>query len=438
MSLTARDELTQHIVAEVERRADDALACLRGLLLASRDGEAATQAEVSRQLSNIGLHPETVIASGSDLPTVGEFAHPDEIDPSERSSIVAATGGVGPSLLIWAHPDGMPFDGGAGWTRDPYAGTVEDGRIYGWGIADDLSGVAAGIMTVDVLKGLGLERNGNLMIASTPSKGHASGILAVMRAGYVADAGVYLHPAESGHGLHDIKALAPGMLRFKVRVAGQHPDTLEPNHTLFAHLGADPMATLERVLSNLRELDAQRAARLHHPALAEMVGRSTGLLVSMVHAGESASRLPASAEAVVTILLPPGERLSDLQQEVERVVSNAATDITVEPSIDWLFGTTAAEVPADSQLYRAVHHAIEDVTGNTPRYYPGRTASEIRQTMLNYGMPSVGIGPLAGSLTQAGHVDEWLDVGDYLKMISVCALTAARWISATGCDKRTR
>jgi acetylornithine deacetylase len=337
----------------------------------------------------------------------------------------------GPALMLWAHPDGMPFDNGDGWTHDPFAGEIDAGRMYGWGIADDLSGVAAALMTADILRGLRIRLRGNLVIASTPSKGHASGVLEVLNSGVRVDAGIYLHPAESGNGLRDIKALAPGMLRFRIRVSGKGPDTAEPNHALYAHQATDPIENMHQLIDALRALDARRAARLHNAAMEGLVGRSTNMLVSTLKGGETLSRVATSCEAVITFVTPPGEAIEQVRDEIMqtlRTASNADPWQGDDPlQVDWLFGTSGVQVAEDDSLYRSVASAIENVTGSAPRYYAGHTASEIRQPILNYGIPAVGIGPLAGSLTQAGNTDEWLDVGDYLRMIAVCAVAACRW-----------
>ena len=42
-------------------------------------------------------------------------------------------------------------------------------------------------------------------------------------------------------------------------------------------------------------------------------------------------------------------------------------------------------------------------------------------------IPSVGIGPLAGDLTQAGGRDEWVDVKDYIRAIKICAQIIVDW-----------
>lgn len=422
------------IRAELNRREADALDTLRELLQASRGGEEAVQQIVVQRLDALGYEPTIVRASGRVLSTSGEFAAQSLVDPAVRTSVAGRRGGgaAGHTLMIWAHPDAAPFDGADGWTVDPFAGEIVGGRIYGWGIADDLSGVAAALMTADILHSLDMRLTGDLVIASTPSKGHASGVLAVLDSGQQVDAGLYLHPAENGRGLADIKALSPGLIRFRLRVMGHEPESVEPNHALYVHLGADPVEKMDTILAKLRQLVQRRSKSLANEALRREVGRTTSMLVSSLHAeAESSSRMARECTAVITITSPPGERIGDLRDAIQRAIDSVvARDAWLKahpPQVEWLYGTSAVEVSEDDPLYQVVSSSVEAVTGTEPRYYPGHAASEIRQPMLNYGVPAVGLGPLAGSFTQAGQVDEWLDIGDYLRTIVIGAVAAMRW-----------
>ena len=99
---------------------------------------------VAAEARSLGCTVEIVRYRPGDVPMVGEFASARAIDAGERESVVArfpGTGG-GRSLIFFAHPDGEPVAGTERWKRDPFAGIVEGGRIHGWGVADDLSGVA--------------------------------------------------------------------------------------------------------------------------------------------------------------------------------------------------------------------------------------------------------------------------------------------------------
>ena len=59
--------------------------------------------------------------------------------PAVYAEIPAPPGA--PTVLLYAHYDIQPAPMDQGWTRDPFAPAVEDGRLYGRGAADDKSGV---------------------------------------------------------------------------------------------------------------------------------------------------------------------------------------------------------------------------------------------------------------------------------------------------------
>ncbi len=301
--------------------------------------------------------------------------------------------------------------------------------MYGWGIADDLSGVAALLVVAAILNDLEAPMP-RVVLASTPSKGHASGVLAALDIVENVGAGIYLHPAESGNGLDDIKALAPGMLRLRVTTAGRLPDTREPNHTLYAEQAVDPIEPMFHLIRALRDFNTKRAN--------QSSGDSSGtMMVSALRAGDSISRIPRSCEAVITFSMPVGEDLEATRLLVSSAIEDASREhdwLADHPAqIDWLFGTTGVETPEDHPLYAAVSSAAEDIIGRTPRYYAGHIASEIRQPILNYGIPCLGIGPRSGSLAQAGATtDEWLDLDDFFNMIAVCVLGAFRWSTSKG------
>ena len=63
------------------------------------------------------------------------------------------------------HIDVVPA--GQGWTFDPWAGEVRDGRVYGRGTCDMKGGLAAAIVAVETLLESGIELPGALEISGT-------------------------------------------------------------------------------------------------------------------------------------------------------------------------------------------------------------------------------------------------------------------------------
>ena len=226
----------------IQTKRDAYIEVLRELLAASADGEEALQLAIAGRFSRLGCEVESINSAPNRFVLDSDFAPPADQPEADRVSVVAAQQGAGDgrSLLIFAHPDSEPVTDTSQWKHDPFAGAIENGRMYGWGIADDLSGVVAMICALDAIQSAGLELSGQVICASTVSKRRAQGIYAVLERGYHADAAIYLHPAESGAGLSDIKSRASGILRFRISVRGQLPDTAEPTHTPFSHSEHQP------------------------------------------------------------------------------------------------------------------------------------------------------------------------------------------------------
>ncbi len=402
----------------------DPVAFLQQLIRAQRDGEAAVQRCVADAARALGCSVETVRYKPSDVPMVGEFASAQAIDAAERASVVATFKGKGKgrSVIFFAHPDGEPVAGTERWRRDPFGGVVDNGRVHGWGVADDLSGVAIMVEGLRAALAAGQAPAGDVILASTPSKRHARGVSALLHGGLKAGAAVYLHPAESGVGMREIKAFCLGQLNFRITTDGTPPRTNEISHLAFAHRSVNPADTLWEAHRRLRELADRRAVSHRHPLLEDAIGRSANLLISHVALGAPGVHTRVAPRGVMegALSVLPGEDLRAVQAAVEGALQGCAR-------VEWVSGMSGAEVPLDHPLYRLVAGAILDVTGQPPQVNPLHTASDIRNPIVQAGIPTVGLGPLGGDLTQNGHHDEWVDVEDYRRAVKVAAAIIAGW-----------
>ena len=99
------------------------------------------------------------------------------------------------------------------------------------------------------------------------------------------------------------------------------------------------------------------------------------------------------------------------------------------PEIHWLTGVTGAEVPADHPLYLTASAAVRAVTGAAPHVNPRHPPSDIRNPIVEAGIPCVGLGCLGGDLSQNGRHDEWVDLPDFRRMVDVTAHVVTAWCS---------
>ena len=426
---------TEELYEQIEKNRDKHIDFLQQLIQAQKGGEEAVQALVARRFEELGCTVETLRIKPTSLKFKYQFAAESAIPDKKRISVVGKYpgSGNGRSLLLFAHPDSEDVRSAEEWVHDPFAGVIDNGRIYGWGVADDLAGVAVMAEALSALLSAGHAPGGEVMLCSTPAKKNAQGVIALLSRGYTADASIYLHPAESGVGMREIKAIASGLLQFRIKIRGQAPNTTEPGKTAFAHLGINPIMKADLIIQALLKLDEERGKRVFHEALDEKVGRSTNLLVSFISGGEanSLTQVPEECTIGASLTFPPGEELKEVMKEIEGCVADVAkSDSWLEehpPVLEWIFGSQGVEVLVESPLYQTVSSAIREVAGEEPFVNPLHSASDIRNPNLFAGIPTVGYGPLGGDLSQNGSHDEWVDVSDYIRAIKITARAILDW-----------
>lgn len=413
----------------------EALDFLKQLIAAQVGGEAAVQAVIADRLAEAGCTVERVDYDPGTVPVKGEFAADAARNLERRQAVIGRLPGAADkaSLLMFAHPDSEPAADTSGWSHSPFEGTLDGGRLHGWGVADDLAGCAAAVLAIArVAETPGL---GEVVFASTPSKRYARGVAALLHRGLRADAALYLHPAESGMGMREVKALCSGQLEFRITVRGRLPDTTEPGQTAFSHLAENPIDKALLLRDALTALADRRATRIRHPLIEAKVGRATNLHISSIVCGDlrRLSRLSETCRMGGAISFPPGETLAEVQAEVEAAIAEAAAgDPWLRenpPEVEWLTGVTGAEVPADHPLWQVTRAAVERLTGAPPHVNPMHTSSDIRNPAVEAGISCVGLGCLGGDLSQNDRHDEWVDAADFLRMVDVTTEVIRGWCS---------
>ncbi len=425
----------EELFAKIDRNKELHISFLQKLIQAQKGGEEAVQALVAKTFEELGCAVETLRIKPASLEFKYQFAAEDSIPDKKRISVIGKYPGSrkGRSLLIFAHPDSEDVHSIERWSHDPFAGEIDKGRIYGWGVADDLAGVAVMTQALAALLGAGISPGGDLFLCSTPAKKNAQGVIALLSRGYRADASIYLHPAESGVGMREIKAIASGLLQFRINIEGKAPDTTEPGKTAFAHLGVNPITKANLIVQALQKLDTERGQRIHHALIENRVGRSTNLLISYINSGHEngLTQVPEECTIGASLTFPPGEKLDKVKKEIENSVAevvNAESWLKEHPPVfEWIFGTQGVEVPVGHPLYRTVSSAIRKVVGEEPFVNPLHSASDIRNPNLFAGIPTIGYGPLGGDLSQNGRHDEWVDVTDYIRAIKIMAKAILDW-----------
>ena len=90
-----------------------------------------------------------------------------------------------PLLHFNGHFDVVPV--GSGWTVDPFAGTVQDGKIFGRGATDQKAGIAASVFAVEAIRRAGVRLQGTVEQSGTVDEesGGLAGMAYLAENGYV-------------------------------------------------------------------------------------------------------------------------------------------------------------------------------------------------------------------------------------------------------------
>jgi succinyl-diaminopimelate desuccinylase len=299
----------------------------------------------------------------------------------ERVSLVArlrGTGG-GPTLVMNGHLDIGPI--GAGWTKDPLGGEIADGRIYGRGVSDMKSGLAAMVSAARAVVRSEMPRRGDLILMPTAdeSSGGRLGMGHLTRTlrGFRADMAVVGEPT-----VGDVCLAHRGAVWAEVVVIGKSGQASRPAS------GINAIMAMGRVLRALETDLAPRLATKTHPLLP-----APNLTAGLIEGGVKPNVIAERCRVVVDRRSLPGERTEDIVAEIRECAMRAAAGTGAWVEVNVVMAKPASEIPADAPVVAECVRAFEAVVGRRPalRGSPGYT--DAHWFNLDLGIPAVVFGP---------------------------------------------
>ncbi len=150
------------LLAAIESRRDELVALTQQLVripTTNPPGEAYRECAeaIGRRLARRGFSVEYVRGLGT----------PGDSDRYPRINVIARREGTRPGRCVHFNGHIDVVEAGRGWSVEPFAALVRDGRIYGRGSCDMKGGLAAAIVAVEALLDSGLPLPGALEISGT-------------------------------------------------------------------------------------------------------------------------------------------------------------------------------------------------------------------------------------------------------------------------------
>ena len=418
------------VVSAVEAIADEMIDFLRGLTripTVNPPGEEyrAGAEFIGAKLKEFGYACQFVAAEG----------RPEHTPAHPRINVIGHMDGTGRGqrLHFNGHFDVVPV--GDGWTVDPFAGVLRDGRLYGRGTSDQKGGIAASIFAIEAIRRAGVRLLGALEQSGTVDEesGGFAGVAWLAQQGLIhkdrTDFVIITEPSNVdrvciGH---------RGVYWFKVVQHGRI------GHGSMPHLGVSAADHLGDVIHEItHKLKPELAKRKTEMPVEPPGSRFASININSVFGGqpEEGTQTPCvmdRAGAIFDRRFLAEERLEDVQAEILGLLDglrskNPAARYTVED----LMIVRPTQTDPSSVLVRAVSQSIERVLGSRPPLMasPG-TYDQKHVNRIGQIQDCIAYGP--GILDLAHQPDEYVVVKDVIQSAKVMALTA---MSLLGTDNR--
>ena len=336
----------------------------------------------------------------------------DEAAPG-RPNVHASVGPPGPDgLLLLGHTDTVPP--GEGWTRDPYGGAIEDGRVYGRGATDMKGGIAAAVIAMAALARHGVELAGPVMLAGLVDEEESGlGVRTMLeRGGVEASAAIVPEPTE----LQTIIACR-GNCYVDVEVRGRSA------HAGSAHEGRNAIYGATRVIDGVQRLHDELAAETH-----PLLGAGSWS-VGIIRGGTGTAMVPDRCRVSIDRRLLPGQTGEQAKDEINALL--AALDLPahdLDASAELLMEIPSFEVPPDHPFVAAAREASIDAGGPDLPVAGWTAACDGGYLMRDTGIPAVVLGP--GSVVEQAHrPDESVSVAEVTTAARAYALCAMRMLA---------
>jgi succinyl-diaminopimelate desuccinylase len=415
----SRSDSIDRVLSEVERARDELVDFTTELIripTVNPPGEnyRVCAESIGERLGAWGMSVQYVEAEGRAEHTK---SHP-------RVNVIArsAGGDARPCLHLNGHFDVVPP--GDGWTVDPFAGLVRDGRLYGRGASDMKSGLAAAAFAVEAIRRAGVALRGTVEVSGTVDEesGGFAGVAYLCETGHISAQRTDYAIIPEPFGPERICVGHRGVYWFDVVAHGQIA------HGSMPHLGRsaidDMAALIDAVAARLGPELAERVTAM--PVVPE-ASRRASINVNAVAGGQvgQEQQSPCVADRCVATFdrrFIAEESYEEVRAEVVGIVRAVEAE---QPgrhyTIEDRMVVDPVQAPNGSPVVTALSNAITRVTGSDASLVGSPGTYDHKHFVRMAGVEHcVAYGP--GPLEEAHQPDESCSIDDLVASSQVMAL----------------
>ena len=317
--------------------------------------------------------------------------------------------GPGKTVLLNAHGDVVPP--GEGWTKDPYGGEIEDGKIYGRATAVSKCDFSTFTFALRALEAVAKPQAGNVELLFTYDEEFGG----ELGPGWLLKNKI-IHPdlmIAAGFSYQVVTA-HNGCLQMEVTVQGKMAHAAIPDSGIDALQGAVHILNALYAQNTLYKSVTSKVEGITHPYLN----------IGTIEGGTNTNVIPGRVSFKLDRRMIPEENPAEVEANLRTIIANSAaqkTGITVDVR-RILLANALTPLPGNQPLVAAIQKHGLEVFGEvipalgTPLYTDVRLFCEA-------GIPGViyGAGPRTVLESQAKCADERLVLEDLRKATKVIA-----------------
>jgi len=325
------------------------------------------------------------------------------------SSGNSGSGGAGKTVLLNAHGDVVPP--GEGWTKDPYGGEIDNGKIYGRASAVSKCDFSTYAFAVRALEAVAKPSKGSVELLFTYDEefGGEVGPAWLLKHNIIKPdlmiAAGFSYQVVTAHN---------GCLQMEVTVHGKMA------HAAIPDSGVDALQTATRILSALYLQNT-----LYKQVTSNMEGITHPYLnIGMIEGGTNTNVIPGRVTFKLDRRMIPEENPAEVEAALRKIISDTAAQspgVTIDIK-RILLARAMQPLPGNTPLVQAIQKHGLAVFGEaipalgTPLYTDVRLFCEA-------GIPGViyGAGPRTVLESHAKRADERLDLQDLRRATKVIA-----------------
>jgi succinyl-diaminopimelate desuccinylase len=354
---------------------------------------------------------------------------------SQWPNVVGSFAGAqrGPHLVLNGHIDVFPAGPAEIWSRDPWSGAIEDGKVHGRGVVDMKCGTAASVWTYIYLHRLRQQLAGRLTLTcvsdeETGGTWGAKWLVDTFPDEFRGDCVLNGEPSTPSL----VRFGEKGTLRivFEIHTPGAHG--------AYTHASKNAIKVASDLIQDLYRLEGlpvtqpeniQHAIALSMPAIERALGRGGGgilnrytVSVGVIQGGIKINMLPGHCRLEVDIRLPVCTTHAGLLQEIKAMLGNYR-EVKMQPV--WTHSAEPSVSDPNHPMLQILLKTVASLTGNEPVASIGLGATDMKH-WRHRGVPGYVYGCTPSNMAKP---DEWVTEAEYLHIVRTHALAALAYLS---------